>query len=252
MMCKYPCRALANSLIEGRGSTSHSYRLNKLQINWLFIKSVICGFIIYETYNLANSVVIFMKLRDSFHIYASLTILFWSLAYVLTRLALKHFSVFSLGFLRYFAASCALIVMVLILKIKVPKKADMKWFLAAGFFGFFLYMIAFNEGCKTTTAATSSVIIATVPVITALLARVFFQEKLGFFKWAATVIEFLGVVMLTLMNHAFSINPRLICLFFASVSLGVYNLLQRKLTETYSGLQASSYSIFAGTAMLAV
>lgn len=193
-----------------------------------------------------------MKLRDSFHPYASLTILFWSLAYVLTRLALKYFTVFSLGFLRYLIASFVLLVMVLTLKIHKPKKADIKWFLAAGFFGFFLYMIAFNKGCETTTAATSSVIIAIVPVITALLARVFYQEKLSVFKWAATGIEFLGVAVLTLMNQAFSFNPGLIWLLLASVSLGVYNLLQRKLTKIYSGIQASSYSIFAGTAMLSI
>jgi drug/metabolite transporter (DMT)-like permease len=193
-----------------------------------------------------------MKLRDSYHTYASLTILFWSLAYVLTRLTIKYFSAFSLGFLRYFVASCALLILFPGFKTKVPDKADVKWFLAAGFFGFFLYMIAFNKGCETVTAATSSVIIATVPVITALLARVIYQEKLSVFKWIATVIELLGVTILTLMNNGLTINYGIIWLFLASFSLSVYNLLQRKLTKTYSGLQASSYSIFAGTAMLAV
>lgn len=193
-----------------------------------------------------------MKLRDSFHPYAMLTILFWSLAYVLTRLTLQYFTAFSLGFLRYFAASCALLVIVLAGKIKTPDKGDVKWFLAAGFFGFFLYMIAFNKGCETVTAATSSVIIATVPVITALIARVIYQEKLSVFRWAATVIEFSGVVVLTLLKHAFTLGGGLLWLLLAALCLGIYNLLQRKLTKAYSGLQASAYSIFAGTVMLAV
>lgn len=194
----------------------------------------------------------FMKLKDSFHPYAGLTVLFWSLAYVLTRLTLHYFSAFPLGFLRYAAASCALLVIVFIAKIKTPKKADVKWFLAAGFFGFFLYMIAFNKGCETVTAATGSVIIATVPVITALLARFVYGEKLSVIQWVATAVEFSGVAVLTLMDHAFSMNSGLIWLLLAAVSLSVYNLLQRKLTKTYSGVQASAYSIFAGTAMLAV
>ncbi|MGI5935748.1 MAG: hypothetical protein ACOX7I_02935 [Oscillospiraceae bacterium] len=46
-----------------------------------------------------------MNFKDSFHPYAAVTILFWSLAYVLTRLALNYFSPFSLGFLRYLLAS---------------------------------------------------------------------------------------------------------------------------------------------------
>jgi uncharacterized membrane protein len=118
-----------------------------------------------------------MKDKNNFHPFAALTILFWSVAYVLTRLTLRWFSAFSLGFLRYFAAACALAVIVLAAKIKPPGKADFKWVALSGFFGFFLYMIAFNQGCRTVSAATASVIIATVPVFTALLARCFYGEK---------------------------------------------------------------------------
>ena len=66
-----------------------------------------------------------MKLKDSFHPYAGITILFWSLAFVLTRLLLQTFSAFSLGFLRYAVASCALVVIVLTAKIAPPNMADL-------------------------------------------------------------------------------------------------------------------------------
>ena len=196
--------------------------------------------------------VIKLKLKDSFHPYACMTIIFWSLAYVLTRLTLQYFSALSLGFLRYFAASCALLVIVLTARIKAPNKADLKWYLLAGFFGFFLYMIAFNKGCVTVTASTSSLVIATVPVITALLARFIYREKLSVLQWAAMAIEFCGVALLLLMDHAFSLNGGLLWLILAAIALSVYNLLQRKLTKTYTGLQASAYSIFAGTLMLTI
>ncbi len=191
-----------------------------------------------------------MRFKDSFHPYAGITILFWSLAYVLTRLTLKYFSAFSLGFLRYFAASAALLVMVLIMKIEIPKRKDWIWFLLSGFFGFFLYMIAFNKGCETVTAATSSVIIATAPVITALLARLAYREKISGIQWVATGVEFSGVIVLTLLNNTFSINNGILWLMIAALSLSTYNLLQRKLTRQYSGTQASAYSIFVGTIML--
>ena len=110
-----------------------------------------------------------MKFKDSFHPYAMVTILFWSLAYVFTRLTLQYFSAFSLGFLRYFIASCALLFVVVFLKLRPPIKKDIPWFFAAGGVGFFLYMIAFNQGQAIVTAATGSIVIATVPVITALL-----------------------------------------------------------------------------------
>ena len=98
-----------------------------------------------------------MKLKNSSHPYALVTILFRSVSYVLTTLALSHFSPFSLGFLRYLFASVALVTAAIILKIKVPQKQDLLWFAVSGAVGFFLYMIAFNQGQGATTPATASV-----------------------------------------------------------------------------------------------
>ncbi len=193
-----------------------------------------------------------MKFKDSFHPYAMATIFFWSLAYVLTRLALRHFSVFSLGFLRYFTASCALLPMGIAAGIKPPKRGDLKWFVAAGATGFFLYMVSFNSGCRTVSASTSSVVIAIVPVMTALFARLFYGERLYALQWAAIAVEFAGILVLTLMGGTFTVNGGVLWLLLAALSLSAYNLLQRKLTKTYSALQSSMYGIFAGTLMLAV
>ena len=193
-----------------------------------------------------------MKFKNSFHPYAMVTIVFWSLAYVLTRLTLQFFSAFSLGFLRYLVASGALLVIAAMTKMQLPRKRDIPWFLASGGIGFFFYMIAFNQGQATVTAATGSVVIATVPVITALFARLVYGEKLMRFQWCAIAVEFVGVTVLTLMNSTFSVNTGLLWLLSAALALSIYNLLQRKLTKTYTALQASAYSILFGTCMLAV
>jgi len=193
-----------------------------------------------------------MKIRDSFHIYAIITIVFWSLAYVFTRMALRYFSAYSLGFLRYFVASCSLIIVVITTKIKPPAKSDLKWFIIGGGAGFFLYMIAFNKGCETVTASTSSVIIATVPIITASLASFIYKERLKPFQWVAIVISFFGVITLALLNGTFTMNKGTIWLFLAAILLSIYNLLQRKLIRTYSAFQTSAFSIFAGTIMLCI
>ena len=158
-----------------------------------------------------------MKLKDSPHPYAIITIFFWSLAYVFTRLSLRCFSAFSLGFLRYFVATCALLVIAVVTKMRRPKIADFKWFFFAGALGFFLYMIAFNKGCITVTASTSSVIIAIVPIMTALLARIFYREKLRCFQWIAITVGFIGVTVLTLMKGLFMINTGLFWLLLAAV-----------------------------------
>lgn len=193
-----------------------------------------------------------MKWKDSFHPYAAITIVFWSLAYVFTRLALQVFSTFSLGFLRYLIASAALIVIAFITKMKPPHVRDLPLFALSGAIGFFLYMICFNQGQSTVTAATGSVVIATVPVITALFARFLYGEQLRPLQWTAIAVEFMGVAVLTLLNSSLSLNSGLFWLILAALELSGYNLIQRKLTKRYTALQASTFSIFFGTLLLAV
>ena len=192
-----------------------------------------------------------MKWKDSFHPYAAITIVFWSLAYVFTRRALQVFSTFSLGFLRYLIASAALIVIAFITKMKPPHVRDLPLFALSGAIGFFLYMICFNQGQSTVTAATGSVVIATVPVITALFARFLYGEQLRPLQWTAIAVEFMGVAVLTLLNSSLSLNSGLFWLILAALELSGYNLIQRKLTKRYTALQASTFSIFFGTLLLA-
>jgi drug/metabolite transporter (DMT)-like permease len=179
-----------------------------------------------------------------------MTIIFWSSAFVFTRLALKYFTPLTLGFLRYFIASLSLIVVALVIKINLPQIKDVKYFFLAGFFGFFFYMIVFNIGSATVPAATGSIIIATAPIITTVLARIIYKEKIRIIQYISIIIEFIGVGVLTLMNGIFSINIGVIWLLLASISVSIYNLLQRKITKKYSAIQTAIISIWFGTVML--
>ncbi|MEG0051311.1 MAG: DMT family transporter [Terrisporobacter sp.] len=138
------------------------------------------------------------------------------------------------------------------MKISKPKKKDFVTYLFSGVIGFFIYVILFTKGTGMVSSATSSIVIAMVPVFTALLASFFYNEKLKTYQWFAIGIEFIGILVLTLMNGTFSINEGILWLLLAALCLATYNLLQRKLTKTYSALEASTYSIFVGTIFLCI
>jgi drug/metabolite transporter (DMT)-like permease len=193
-----------------------------------------------------------MKFKDSFHPYAIVTIVFWSCAYVLSRLALQHFSAYALSLVRYAVASAAMVIVVLITKMKRPAAGDLKWFLAAGASGFALYAVAFNSGQATLNSSTSSVVIAMVPVVTPVLARVFYHERLTWLQWASIAVSFAGVAVLTVMSGGLKLNIGILWLLAAVLLLSLYNILQRKLTRTYTALQTSAFSIFTGTLLLLV
>ena len=193
-----------------------------------------------------------VKSKISYHFFALTCVSGWSVAYVFTRLALVHFSVYSLGFLRYAVASVVLAALMPVLKIRPPAPRDLWKFAASGATGFFLYMITFNKGAAIETSATSSIIIATAPVITAMLSGAVYKEKLKIFQWIAIVVEFAGLLILTLWDGVMSVGRGIPWLLSAALSVSVFNMQQRHLIKSYTGLQASIFSIFAGTLMLSV
>ena len=193
-----------------------------------------------------------MQMQKSYHPYAAITILFWSMAFVFTRLALTYFTVYSLGALRYVTASLVLLGVALVTRMKLPALRDIPWFLLSGLTGFALYMVVFNLGSQTVSASTGSVILATAPILTALFARIFYHEKLTVLQYASIGLSFLGVVVLTVLRGGFTLGSGLAFMFASPLLLSIYNLLQRRLTQTYTPLQATAVSIFCGTLLLCV
>lgn len=187
---------------------------------------------------------------NKYWLYAAVTILCWGVGNVLTRVALWDFSPFSVGFLRYLIASAILLALVAAKRLKPPKRSLLPMFIFSGFCGFSFYMIAYNIGYMTVTAATGGVISATIPLMTALLARFFLGERLTLPQWAAIVLQFCGILYIALSGGTMAINMGVVWILISAVSLSIYNLLQRRLSQSCPQLQCSIYSIFWGTVML--
>jgi drug/metabolite transporter (DMT)-like permease len=84
------------------------------------------------------------------------------------------------------------------------------------------------------------------------LAGIIYKEKLKTIQYISIIIQFIGVGIITLVNGIFSINIGLLWLIIASILLSIYNLLQKKLTKTYSAKQVSIFSIWFGTLFLLI
>ena len=147
------------------------------------------------------------------------TILLWSLGYVWTKAAMEQFSPVSIGFLRYIVASVTLAALAAAYRTGLPRREELPWLLLSGAVGFFLYMIAYNIGQEVTTVATASLVIATVPVMTALLARAVYGERLRPLQWGAIGVEFAGVALLTAVSGVMAGNWGVLWLVAAAAEL---------------------------------
>lgn len=183
----------------------------------------------------------------SYHLYAFLTVLLWSSAYVFTKVALAHFTAAPLGFIRCLVASVVLGAVVVARGIKAPPLRLLPRFVLAGFAGLTLYLILFNHGTTTLSPTTSCIVISTAPIITALLARLFLGERIGPHGWAAILLAFAGILVMTLWEGTVEVNRGVLWVAGAAFLISTYNLLQRSLAKTCAPLQITAYCFFAGT-----
>ena len=188
--------------------------------------------------------------RPSWHHYAWLTIVLWAGAYVFTRVALRHFSPLPLAFLRCAAASLALVVLLLVRGEPLPPLRDYPRFLASGAMGFGLYFFLFNTGAASLSAAGSCLVISVSPLLTAFMGRGLFGEKLPPLAWGAMLLEFSGLIIMTLWAGPLSINRGIFWVLAAAAAISIYNIMQRAYARSYSPLQITAFSFVVGTVLL--
>ena len=195
-----------------------------------------------------------MSSKFKLNLYAFITVFIWASAFPLTKLACQEFSPNSLGLVRCTVASLVLLSAAKINHIRLPfHKKDILYFIAAGGMGFTLYMIFFNTGMLTLTSATSSIIIAATPVLTAAGAGKFFGEKISAAGWVSIIMAFIGVVILLMWNGILSINTGILWTVAAMLVFCVYNLISRKLSYLgYTSAETVTYSMICGAVLLTV
>lgn len=189
----------------------------------------------------------FMNIKCKVNLLAIATVILWASAFPFSKVAMEYFSPNILGCLRICAASIFLIILGTINHLHLPRKRDIYKFFLSGALGFTLYMLTFNVGLRTLTSATSSIIMAMTPVMTAIGALFLYREKIPLTGWAAIAVEFVGILVLTLWDGVLSINIGILWTLCTAVLFCGYNLYQRKLlSQGYTPLEVTIYSITAG------
>lgn len=186
------------------------------------------------------------------HIFAILTVILWALGYVMTRIAVQHFTTEAVSFLRYLVAAVSLAIFAVIKKMRLPKRKDIPLFVLGGAIGFAVYVYVMNEGARTLSASVVSFIISASPVLTALLARLFLHERVGISGWVSVLCAFFGVGVITYFNGGFSFGSGVVWECIAAVLISIYNIFQRRLLLRYSPLEITTYCIIAGAMLLSV
>lgn len=181
----------------------------------------------------------------------AVTLVLWSSAFAGIQAALEAFTPGHLALFRFLSASAFMGITAVIRRMRLPALRDLPLILLLGLFGIAVYHTALNYAQLRVSAGAAGILIATSPVFTALLAAVFLQERLATWGWLGIVISLGGATLVALgEGGGFNLEPYALLVLISAVSSAVYFVMMKPLLERYTGLELSTYSIWAGTAML--
>jgi len=181
-------------------------------------------------------------------------IILWGVALLATHILLEH------NFSPNFITLCRFAIAALLLKLTIRPRhrqtiapEDLKYFamMAAG--GISLFYFFENSGVKYTTISNTSLIIATIPLFTLLLARFFYGKKISWQNWLGLPLGLAGTALLFIKDFLAdnSLHLKGDFLVLGSVFLWlIYSFAYRKIMHKYNTLFITYITILWGALFL--
>jgi drug/metabolite transporter (DMT)-like permease len=174
-------------------------------------------------------------------------------ATVATRAAVRDVHPFTLGFLRFASGGLLLMALLLLWRRSVPMPQGKEYALLAMLGGalFGLFPLLFNGGLRLTEASRGAVMLATMPLLSLLLARRLRRERLVPRQVMGVVCTVVGVLLIfaeagtTKGVAALGDAMLLTCAGLAAV----YGVLARQVVTSLGPLTVTAFAMLFGSAL---
>lgn len=181
------------------------------------------------------------------------SVMLWGAGFTGIRVALAGYSPSHLALLRFLSASATILVYALVAGVRPPARKDLPYILIMGFVSITVYHVALNAGERTVTAGSASMLIASGPIFSALLARVALDERLRVWGWIGIAISFLGVSLIAMgEGGGVHFNLGAFLVLIAAMATGISVVMQKHYLKTYNVTDFCTHLILAGTLFLLV
>jgi drug/metabolite transporter (DMT)-like permease len=171
----------------------------------------------------------------------------WASAFAGIRAGLAAYTPGQLALLRFLVASFALAIYASFAHFRRPQWRDIPGLLFCGLIGITFYNLGLNYGETRVSAGAASLIIASVPIWTAIFAIVI-GERLAPRAWCGVFLSFAGVALIASgEGQGIHFSPQALIILAAAITSAVYMVQQKSFLARYSALEFTAYSIWSGT-----
>lgn len=181
-------------------------------------------------------------------------LLLWASAFAAIRVAVASYAPGHAALLRFLVASTVVAAYALIRRQPLPERRDWPAIALAGFVGFTVYNVTLNYGEVSVPAGAASLLVATSPIFTSLLAALVLKEHVSAWRWAGIGLSFAGAAMIALGSAGghIQLNRDAVLVLVAAMSTSVYITLMKPLLVKYGALRLTTCAIWSGTVFLLV
>ena len=175
----------------------------------------------------------------------------WGSGFIGIRIALTAYSPSHLALLRFLAASATILLYAIAARVRPPARKDLPYILMTGFVSITVYHVALNMGERTVTGGAASMLVASAPIFSALLARLALHERLRVWGWIGIAISFVGVALIAIGEEGgVHFNSGAFFVVIAAIASGISVVLQKHYLKAYNVNDFSTHLICAGTLFL--
>ena len=165
-----------------------------------------------------------------------IAMVFWGMSFVWSTQVYQNLNPTATIFLRLVVATIFFTAILFIFRLNEKvKKEQLGLFALAAMFEPFLYFIFEGYGLKNTSPVIGSGIIAMIPLVTPIAARIFLKERLTPMNIVGFIISFVGVIVMLLnKNLELTASPKGILFLCGAVLVAVgYSIALIRLTKLY-------------------
>jgi drug/metabolite transporter (DMT)-like permease len=173
----------------------------------------------------------------------------WGLSFLSTKVALAALPPMTIAAARFVVAVVVLVPIAILMREDLRfSLRDLPRMAGSGLLGVSFYFLFENNGIALLTASESSLVIATIPVLTMLVDRLILKTRLRARSYIGAGLSFAGVTFIVAPSFRGGSSSPTGFMYMGGAALCwvAYALLTKPLSSKYSGLSITFWQIFFG------